>query len=273
MRILITGGSGYLGRALTRHWRDQHTVCVYSRSESAQAALDPHPNVRRFIGDVRDRDRLRRAMDGCDVVVHAAALKRIEVGQYNPDEMVKTNVIGTLNVIEAAQDARIERVIYTSTDKAWRPISPYGQSKALAEQLILSANDMVRRYRGPKFAVTRYGNVMGSTGSVIPRWRSATGRVQLTDPEATRFWMSIDEAVQLIETTMHTMQGGERIIPRLPAFRLGDLAQAMGVEYDVIGLPPWEKLHEGMDDDNTSDQARRMSVDEIRERLCAMPTA
>jgi UDP-N-acetylglucosamine 4,6-dehydratase len=229
--------------------------------------------VRKFIGDVRDRDRLRRAMDGCDVVIHAAALKRIEVGQYNPDEMVKTNVIGTMNVIEAAQDARVSRVLYIGTDKAWRPVSPYGHSKALAEQLILAANNMVPRERWLRFSVVRYGNVAGSTGSVIPTWRTATGRVRLTDPDATRFWMSIDEAVKLVADTVATMQGGELVIPVLPAFRLGDLAEAMGVEYDTVGLPRWEKLHEGMDDDNLSNEARRMSVHEIRERLCAMPTA
>ena len=270
MRIVITGGSGFLGRALTKFWRENHTVCVYSRSESAQAALEPHPNVRKFIGDVRDRDRLRRAFDGADAVIHAAALKRIEVGEYNPDEMVKTNVIGTMNVIEAAKDAGVERVVYTSTDKAWQPISPYGQSKALAESLILAANNTVRRYEGPKFSVTRYGNVMGSTGSVIPVWRAAKAageRGRITHPWATRFWMSIAEAVQCVERTLRCMQGGERIIPRLPSFRLGDLAEAMEIECDIIGLPAWEKAHEGMDDDNQSVHAPRLSVDEIRERL------
>jgi UDP-N-acetylglucosamine 4,6-dehydratase len=226
--------------------------------------------VRKFIGDVRDRDRLRRAMDGCDVVIHAAALKRIEVGQYNPDEMVKTNVIGTMNVIEAARDAGVSKVLYTSTDKAWCPVSPYGQSKALAESLILAANVP---HKSPWLSVTRYGNVMGSTGSVIPTWRAATGRVKLTAPGATRFWMSIAEAVQLVDRTIEVMQGGEVAIPELPAFRLGDLAEAMGVHYDIVGLPPWEKLHEGMADHNLSNEARMMSVGEIRERLCEMPTA
>lgn len=266
MRILITGGSGFLGRALTKRWRDEHTVCIYSRSESSQAALEPHPNVRCFIGDVRDLARLRRAMERCEVVIHAAALKRIEVGRYNPGEMAKTNILGTMNVIEAAQDAKVSKVLYVSTDKAWQPVSAYGRSKAIAEDLILAANDQVPYHR-PKFAVVRYGNVMGSTGSVIPRWRATDGRVTVTDPDATRFWMSVDEAVQLIHQTVETMQGGEVAIPDLPAFRLGDLAEAMGKDYDVTKLPPWEKKHEGMVDGVTSDVARRMSVDEIRERL------
>lgn len=273
MRVLITGGAGFLGRALTKRWRDEHTVCIYSRSESAQAALEPHVNVRRFIGDVRDRERLRRAMDGCDVVIHAAALKRIEVGHYNPDEMVKTNVTGTANVIEAAADVGVKRTVYTSTDKAWRPVSTYGQSKALGEQLVLAANRYAAREQGTTvslpFAITRYGNVMGSTGSVIPIWRAtkAAGlRCTLTDPEATRFWMSIDEAADLIDRAV-LVRAGDRFIPWLPAFRLGDLAEAMEIDYDVVGMPAWEKMHEGLDEMNTSDRAQRMSVQQIRERL------
>lgn len=259
-----------MGRALTKHWRDRHTVCIYSRSESAQAALEPHQNVRRFIGDVRDRDRLRRAMGGCDVVIHAAALKRVETGQYNTDEMVKTNVAGTINVIEAAREAHVQRVVYVSTDKAWRPINVYGQSKAIAEQLILGANHYSRRTAGT-FVVCRYGNVMGSTGSVIPTWRAAHGaKVRLTDPEATRFWMSIDEAVTLVAGAVNDYTH-ELIIPWLPAFRLGDLAHAMGVDYDIVGLPAWEKQHEGLSDMNTSDSARRMTIDEIRQRLKEIP--
>lgn len=266
MRILITGGSGFLGRALTRHWQAEHTVCVYSRSEVAQSELAPHENVRKFIGDVRDRDRLKRAMSGCDVVIHAAALKRIEVGQYNPDEMVKTNVLGTMNVIDCAHDMGVKRVIFTSTDKAWRPISPYGQSKAIAEALVLAAN---RYAGGPSFGVTRYGNVMGSTGSVIPRWRAAGNGtvVNLTDPEATRFWMSIEEAVQLVVNAVNHTGTQHLFIPWLPAFRLGDLAQAMGVEYKITGLPDWEKKHEGLTQFNRSEIARRMTIEEIKQRL------
>jgi FlaA1/EpsC-like NDP-sugar epimerase len=227
------------------------------------------PRLRFFIGDVRDEKRLRRAMHGVDVVVHAAALKRIEVGAYNPTEMVKTNVLGTMNVIEAATDAGVKKVIFLSTDKAFQPISAYGQSKALAESMILSANN-TRGSDGPIFAVTRYGNVAGSKGSVIPKWREliAQGKpVQVTDPECTRFWMFMDEAIDLVLDTILTMKGGELVIPRLPAYRIGDLAEAMEAEVQIVGLMGHEKMHEGMMEGNTSDRARRISIEELKEML------
>ena len=266
MRILITGGSGFLGRALTKHWRDDHTICVYSRSESAQAKLPKHPNVRHFIGDVRDLERLKWAAEDCGAIVHLAALKRVETCEQNPHEVIATNIDGTQNVIAAAIHAGVEKVLYTSTDKAWNPVGLYGATKLVAEKAILLANNTVR-YGRPKFAATRYGNVIGSTGSVVPTWRAATGRVVCADPEATRFWMSLDEAVQLVTRTLDFMLGGELAIPELPAFRLADLAVAMDKAYDVTHLPAWEKRHEGMSDTNTSDKARRMTIDEIRERL------
>jgi UDP-N-acetylglucosamine 4,6-dehydratase len=243
-------------------------ICIYSRDEYKQAMMAEEFNddrLRFFIGDVRDKERLTRAMRGVETVVHAAALKRIEVGHYNPCEMVKTNVLGTMNVIEASQDARsVRKVVYLSSDKAYQPVSAYGHSKALGEALILAANDQVGP-DGPVYTVTRYGNVAGSTGSVIPRWRAATGRVKVTDPECTRFWMFMDEAVDLV---LHSITSGVRLsVPTLPAYRLGDLAEAMGIEYDVIGLPMHEKIHEGMQAANTSDVARRMPVSEIREAL------
>ena len=227
--------------------------------------FDNDERLRFFIGDVRDRDRLKRAFQGVDMVIHAAALKRIEVGHYNPIEMVKTNVQGAINVIEAAQDMGVKRVVAVSSDKAWQPVSPYGQSKALAEGLFLAANGTVSE--SPPFGVCRYGNVWRSAGSVVPRWThilcTSSSSVPVTDPDCTRFFMRIDEAVDLVLET----QPGEMKIPTLPAYRLGDLARAMNAKMNITGLPAWEKLHEGMGEGNTSDVARRMTIDELRKAL------
>lgn len=273
--ILVTGGTGFFGRGFVREAlnRGAARVCIYSRGEFAQAQMrekfEDDQRLRWFIGDVRDQERLRRAMTGVDVVVHAAALKRIEVGHYNPTEMVKTNVMGAMNVIEAAMDAEVARVVALSTDKAYQPVSAYGQSKALAETMFLAANNVFGNH-GPKFAVTRYGNVSNSTGSVIPRWRDilkTTNTVPVTDPECTRFWMTEAEAVALVADTIETMQGGELVVPELPAYRLGDLAEAMDAMMDIRGLPCWEKRDESMVEGKSSADARRMSVEELREAL------
>jgi FlaA1/EpsC-like NDP-sugar epimerase len=270
--VLITGGTGSFGSACVKRLLNRHDpkrVIVFSRDEHKQARMADEfkdGRLRLFIGDVRDRDRLRRAFDGVDIVVHAAALKRIEVGQYNPGEMVKTNVLGAMNIIEAAQDAGVSKVVALSTDKAWQPISPYGQTKALAESLFLNANN-TRGANGPIFACTRYGNVAGSNGSVIPKWRAMNGSVPVTDPDCTRFYMTMDQALDLVLKTIETMKGGELNIPKLPAYRLGDLAYAMDKAIKLTGLPAYEKMHEGMADGNTSDVARRMSVDELRNAL------
>jgi FlaA1/EpsC-like NDP-sugar epimerase len=255
-------------------------IVVYSRGEHAQAELcqyldpiDPAMKMRYFIGDVRDKDRLRRAMEDCDVVVHAAALKRIEVGAYDPQEVVKTNVIGSMNVIEAAHDAKVKKVVALSTDKAWQPVSPYGCSKALMESMMLAANN-ARGANGPIFAVTRYGNVAGSKGSVIPKWREALrlgDEIIATDIGCTRFWMTLDQAVDLVLDTIRTMKGGELEIPDLPAYDLETLAKAMGIKkMNIIGLPHYEKKHEGLKDGQTSDRARRMPVMELRSALEAV---
>lgn len=279
--VLITGGTGYFGQAfaarLLNHAAVQR-VCIYSRSEHAQAVMAAKPEfakhasrLRFFIGDVRDRDRLRRAMQGCDVVVHAAALKRIEVGQYNPTEMFTTNTTGAINVVEAARDAKVRKVVALSTDKAWQPISPYGFSKAMAEAIFLSADDG----HGTRFVVTRYGNVVGSTGSVIPKWRAmkAAGNktVLVTCPDCTRFWMTIDEAVSLVWGAIMDDSGKSMFIPDLPAFRLGDLAMAMGLTIRIVGLPAHEKLHEGMGVSQSSEFARRLSVEQIKNKLLEIP--
>lgn len=253
-------------------------VCVFSRGEHRQAemraALGPDDRLRFFIGDVRDRDRLTRAMQGVDCVVHAAALKRIEVCEYDPIEVVKTNVGGAANVIAAATDAGVKKVVALSTDKACDPVNAYGASKLLAEKMFLAANN-ARGADGPLFAVTRYGNIAGSNGSVIPRWRAmlAAGAtiVPVTDPSATRFWMTIQEAVALVADTIERMRGGEMVIPEsLPAYRLGDLAEAMGADMEVIGLPAFEKRHEAMRAGLTSDAAPRLSVDELRRKVAEL---
>jgi UDP-N-acetylglucosamine 4,6-dehydratase len=273
--ILVTGGSGFFGRGFARKMlaMDVQRVCIFSRGEYAQALMRQEfgndPRLRFFVGDVRDRDRLTRAMDDVELVVHAAALKRVEVGEYDSSEMVKTNVLGAMNVIEAATDAGVSKVVALSTDKAYAPTNCYGASKLMAEKLFLAANN-ARGKDGPRFAVTRYGNVSGSTGSVIPTWRRELeqGRpVRLTHPEATRFWMTLDEAVDLVFNTADAMKGGELAVPTLPAYRLGDLAEAMGVKYHVTGLGDGEKLAENMDAEQCSATARRMSVEELRGAL------
>jgi len=272
--ILVTGGTGFFGRNFVRRLLDaklSERICILSRSEHAQADLRADLNdderLRFFIGDVRDQSRLRRAMTEVDVVVHAAALKRIEVGAYNPVEMIRTNVDGTINVIEAAQDAGVKKVLFISSDKAWQPCSAYGQSKALAEAAILAANNTVSA-SGPRFASVRYGNVWASAGSIVPKWQkmiaSGSRIVPVTDPDCTRFYMTIDEAVGLVLDTVATMKGGELAIPDLPAYRVGDLVTAMDASPSILGLPAWEKKHEGMADGKTSDVARRMSVADLR---------
>lgn len=276
--ILVTGGTGSFARAFCKHVLRRNMtnrLCVFSRGEHVQAQmrheLGNDERMRWFIGDIRDEERLARAMEGVDLVVHAAALKRIEVGRYNPDEMIKTNVNGALNVVSAVRRAHVMKAVALSTDKAYQPISPYGQTKALMEYIFLSANDTGGR-GGPVFAVTRYGNVFGSAGSVLPTWLKmiAGGATELpvTDPGCTRFFMSIDEAVELvIRTAAHMTHERNIAIPALPAYRIGDLVTALGCTARVTGLPAYEKRHESMDENHRSDQARRMTVDELKDHI------
>lgn len=276
MSILITGGAGFFGRALVSHLLDHGTydrICIYSRDEAKHALMRDQfqdDRLRFFVGDVRDVWRLTRAMEAVRLVVHAAALKRVEVCEYDPGEVAKTNVMGSLNVIEAATMAGVEKVVALSTDKACDPVNAYGASKLLAEKMFLAANNS-RGKTGPIFAVTRYGNVAGSTGSVIPRWRSMLAKghktLPVTNPEATRFWMTATEAVDLVLDTAATMRGGELAIPDLPAYRLGDLCQAMGGVEQVTGMGALEKMHESMRTGETSEHARRMSIKELRAGL------
>jgi FlaA1/EpsC-like NDP-sugar epimerase len=277
--ILVTGGTGTFGQAFVRSVLQNTNIdriCIYSRGEHAQAAmrdaLGDDSRLRWMVGDVRDLDRLKRACRGSDVVFHAAALKRIETGAYNPDEMVKTNVLGTMNLIEAATDAGVKKVVGLSSDKAFQPISPYGQSKALGESLLLAANNMHGK-RGPMFAAVRYGNVWNAQGSVVPKWKEAIAQgrpVYVTDPCCTRFFMTIGQAVTMVWELSMRMKGGELDIPEwLPAYQLHDLVSAMGpgVFYTRTGLPPFEKKHESMREGLSSEFARRMTVEELREHL------
>lgn len=278
--VLISGGSGAFGNAFVSHLlsldKKPDRIVVYSRGEHRQFLMsqtmppEHQWRLRFMIGDVRDRDRLRRALEGIDVVVHAAALKRIEVGHYNPMEMVKTNVGGAINIIEAAQDAGVKKVVALSSDKAFQPVSPYGTSKALAESIFIAANN-ITGWKGPRFSICRYGNVWNSTGSVVPIWRAMIAKgektVPVTDPDCTRFFMKMQEAVDLVMSTIATMKGGEIAIPTLPAYRLGDLAEAMGVGIRITGLPAWEKKHESMALGNSSDAAKMMTVEELKEEL------
>lgn len=275
MRVLITGGTGYFGKGFVRRLLQDNLaerICIYSRGEYAQHLMREEFNdsrLRWFIGDVRDQDRLTRAMNGCDTVVHAAALKRIEVVQYNVLEAVATNVLGTENVVKACIDAGVNRAVLLSTDKACDPCTAYGYSKALAESIFLSAHHYAGA-NGTKFVACRYGNVAGSTGSVIPLWRRILEQqswVPVTHPEMTRFWMTRDEAVQLVLSAVQEGQPGELMIPKLPAYRVPDLAEAMGAEIRITGMRGIEKLHEVMQTGESSEHARRMSVDEIKEGL------
>lgn len=236
-------------------------------------ALGDNLRFRWFVGDIRDRDRLRRALEGVDTVIHAAALKRVEVGEYDAPEMVKTNINGAMNLIEAAHDAAVQRVVALSTDKACNPCSAYGASKLMMEKLILAANKSRGEY-GPRFAVTRFGNFAGSRGSVIPTWKAlllgGSRVLPVTDSACTRYWMTSEQAVDLVMKTAKTMVGGELVTPDLPAFTVTDLAEAMGGEIEIVGLRPGERLHELMEEGKSSETAPRLSIPELKERLACL---
>jgi UDP-N-acetylglucosamine 4,6-dehydratase len=265
-RVCITGGTGTFGRAMVRTLlaRGAERVVVLSRDEVKQGDLATalgHPSALRcLLGDVRDRGRLVQAFWGCEVVIHAAALKRVDQVAYDPAEALATNVLGTQHVCEAAVAAGVRQVVVLSSDKAVAPTTYYGATKMLAESLAVAYN-AYSVPRGTAIACTRYGNVAGSRGSVLEVWRRAlrTGApIRLTDPTMTRFWMTLHEAVDLVLRTLRFMRGGEIVVPELPAFRLGDLAAAVaGPEYPVqcVGLRPGgEKWHEEL---LTAEEVRR----------------
>ena len=252
--VLVTGGTGSFGKCfVTTLLRDHNPkkLIVLSRDELKQhemrlAGFDD-PRLRYFIGDVRDRERLQRAFRGVDVVVHAAALKQVPACEYNPFEAIQTNIIGGRNVIDAALDNEVERVVALSTDKAVSPANLYGATKLVAEKLFVQANSYAGD--GPtRFSCVRYGNVVGSRGSVIPLFREQrrSGRLTITDERMTRFWITLPQGVQLVIQAAETMHGGEVFIPKIPSMNILDLAKAMGpdCEIDTIGIRPGEKLHE-----------------------------
>ncbi|WP_310376834.1 UDP-N-acetylglucosamine 4,6-dehydratase (inverting) [Catenuloplanes atrovinosus] len=255
--ILITGGTGSLGKAFLRYALDHlnpKRLVVFSRDELKQyetrQLLGDDPRLRWFIGDVRDRERLTRAMHGVDFVVHAAALKQVDTAEYNPFEFVRTNVYGSQNVVEAAIDCGVTKVVALSTDKASSPINLYGATKLTADKIFISANHYAANHP-TRFAVVRYGNVVGSRGSVVPFFRRlhAEGRsLPITDKRMTRFWITLDQAVRFVSTSFDLMHGGELFVPRIPSMRILDLANAVAPDVSTyeIGIRPGEKLHEEM---------------------------
>ena len=275
--ILVTGGTGSFGKAFVRYVLDHldpHRVVVFSRDElkqqQARQLFGDDPRLRWFIGDIRDRDRLHRALHGVDHVVHAAALKQVDTAEYNPFEYVQTNVQGSQNVIDACIDSGVQRVVALSTDKASSPINLYGATKLCADRMFVSGNHYAAAY-DTRFSVVRYGNVMGSRGSVIPLWRSMAERgesLPLTDRRMTRFWITLPQAVQFVVDSFDLMQGGELYVPRIPSMSIVDLAEAIapGSETHEIGIRPGEKLHEEM---IAADDARRTL--QLGDRLVIAP--
>lgn len=256
--VLVTGGTGSFGKAFTRRLLDDgqaERVVLYSRDELKQYEVRQQfgddPRLRFLIGDVRDKDRLRRAMSGIDYVVHAAALKQVDTAEYNPFEAVKTNVLGSQNVIDVAIDSGVRRVVALSTDKASSPINLYGATKLCADKLFIAGNHYAAK-SPTRFAVVRYGNVVGSRGSVVPFFqelvRSGATSLPITDERMTRFWITLPQAVQFVLDAFSRMVGGELYVPRIPSMKITDLAEviAPGVKTEVIGIRPGEKLHEEM---------------------------
>jgi UDP-N-acetylglucosamine 4,6-dehydratase len=276
-RIFVTGGTGSFGQAFVRRVLelapDIERLVIFSRDELKQYEMrqqfadEGHKGLRFFLGDVRDLDRLRRATEGIDTVIHAAALKQVPAAEYNPFEAIKTNVLGAQNVIDASLEAGVKCVVALSTDKAAAPINLYGATKLCSDKLFTAANN-IRGPRDIRFCVVRYGNVMGSRGSVIPFFlaRRKTGVLPITDPAMTRFNISISEGVDMVLWALENSHGGEILVPKIPSYRIADVAKAVApeCEHRVIGIRPGEKMHEEMittsDSLNTVDLGRLYAI-------------
>ena len=257
--ILITGGTGSLGRALTRRIFDQYPevkrLVIFSRDEQKQFQMaqefpsDKYPAIRYFIGDIRDFPRVKRALRDIDYVIHTAAMKHVPVAEYNPMECIKTNVMGAENLINACLETKVKKVVALSTDKAAAPINLYGATKLTSDKLFIAANN-ISGSNEINFSVVRYGNVMGSNGSVIPFFinRKKEGSLPITDPKMTRFNISLDEGVDMVLHALENAWGGEIFVPKIPSYKILDLAEAIGPECKkpVVGIRPGEKIHEEM---------------------------
>ncbi len=255
--LLITGGTGSFGNAFLKsvlEKRNPARVVIYSRDELKQYEMrliyGDDPRVRFFIGDIRDRDRLKTALHGVDYVVHAAALKQVDTAEYNPMEYVKTNILGSENVLQASIDAGVKKVVALSTDKASSPVNLYGATKLTADKLFIAGNHYAAGYE-TRFSVVRYGNVMGSRGSVIPFFRNLAAKgepLPITDSRMTRFWITLPQAVDFVMDCFNDMAGGELYVPRIPSMNVVDLAKAVSPDSELVevGIRPGEKLHEEM---------------------------
>lgn len=257
--ILITGGTGSLGKELTKtilaNWPDVKRLVIFSRDEQKQFQMEQefplsrYKAIRYFIGDVRDLERMKRAFIGIDYVIHAAAMKHVHIAEYNPDECVKTNIGGAENVIKAALESNVTKVVALSTDKACAPINLYGATKLTSDKLFIAANN-IKGHKDIKFSVVRYGNVMGSNGSVIPFFLSKRkeGVLPITDPNMTRFNISLKGGVDMVLHALETAWGGELFVPKIPSYKITDVAKAIGpeCEHKINGIRPGEKIHEEM---------------------------
>jgi len=256
--ILITGGTGSFGNAfvasLLKNFKSKKIV-IYSRDELKQSVMSKKfnndPRLRFFIGDVRDRDRLNHIFSGIDLVIHAAALKQVDIAEYNPTECIKTNIEGATNVISAAISNNVKKIVALSTDKAANPINLYGSTKLASDKLFIAANNIASG-RVNRFSIVRYGNVVGSRGSVIPIFKSLIEKkikfLPITDIKMTRFWITLSESVRFVIECMHRMHGGEIFVPKIPSFKITDLSKAIApiLKNKVIGIRPGEKIHEVM---------------------------